>query len=117
MANEPKLTDQRPQERRRARNSLRLLIGGLVLGAAGFALVLWIIAMIVDQHYSALIYVLVAVIGGAVGMGILPLLSAAHHDGQDAGIVEQRRPGRADAPIEGAEAIDEGRATRSGEHI
>jgi hypothetical protein len=116
MDNEPKLDDPRPREQRRNRTSLSLLMGGMVLGAAIFAVVLWIIAMIVDQHYSALVYIIVAVVGGGVGLGLLPYLSLARQDGRDAEIVKQRRPGRADAPIEGAEAIDEGRAARSGGH-
>jgi hypothetical protein len=116
MDNEPKLDDPRPREQRRNRTSLRLLMGGMVLGAAIFAVVLWIIAMLVDQHYSALVYIIVAVVGGGVGLGLLPYLSLARQDGRDAEIVKQRRPGRADAPIEGAEAIDEGRAARSGGH-
>jgi hypothetical protein len=49
-------------------------------------------------------------------MGILPFLTLARQDGTDAEIVRRRRPGRADAPIEGAEAIDEGHAVRSGRH-
>jgi hypothetical protein len=116
MENEPKLDDPRPREQRRNRHSLALLSGGLVLGAAAFAVALWIIAMIVDQHYSALVYIIVAVVGGGVGMAILPFLSLARQDGRDAEIVKRRRPGPADAPIEGTEAIDEGRAVRSGDH-
>jgi hypothetical protein len=65
---------------------------------------------------SLLVYVVAAVIGSGVGMGLLPFLSLARQDGADAEIVRNRRPGRADAPIEGAEAIDEGRAVRSGGH-
>jgi hypothetical protein len=116
MDNEPKLDDPRPREHRRNRISLGLLGGGLVLGAVVFAVVLWVIAMIVDQHYSALVYIIVAFVGGGVGMGILPFLSLARQDGRDAEIVKQRSHGRADAPIEGAEAVDEGRAARSGGH-
>ncbi len=49
-------------------------------------------------------------------MGLLPFLSLARQDGEDAAIVRSRRAGAADAPIEGAEAIDEGRDVRSGGH-
>jgi hypothetical protein len=116
MENEPRLDDPRPREHRRNRSSLGLLGAGLVLGAGLCALALWIVAMIVDQHYSAIVYIIVAFVGGGVGMGLLPFLALARQDGRDAAIVKQRRPGRADAPIEGAEAIDEGRAVRSGGH-
>jgi hypothetical protein len=116
MANEPKLDDPRPREHRRNTSSLGHLIAGMVLGAAIFAVALWIIAMLVDQHYSALVYIIVAVVGSGVGLGLLPFLTLARQDGRDAEIVQQRRRGPADAPIEGAEAIDEGRAARSGGH-
>jgi hypothetical protein len=116
MDNEPKLDDPRPREHRRNKSSLGHLLAGMVLGAAIFAVVLWIIAMLVDQHYSALVYIIVAVVGSGVGLALLPFLSLARQDGRDAEIVNQRRPGRADAPIEGAEAIDEGHAARSGDH-
>ena len=114
--NEPTLQDPRPREQRRNRNSLRLLAGGALLGAAIFAVAVWIVGTIVGDGYSPLVYVVAAVVGGGVGMGLLPFLSLARQDGRDAEIVKNRRPGRADAPIEGAEAIDEGRAVRSGDH-
>jgi hypothetical protein len=115
MEREPKLVDPRPREQRSTKSSLETLIAGMLLGAAVFAVVFWIIAMLVDQHYSAPVYIIVAVVGSGVGMGLLPLLALARQDGRDAEIVGRRRRGRADAPIEGAEAIDEGRP-RSGGH-
>jgi hypothetical protein len=116
LENEPKLQDPRPREKARNRSSLALLSGGALLGAAAFALAVWIIGMIVGDSYSLLVYLVAAVVGGGVGMGLLPYLALERQDGADAEIVRNRRPGRADAPIEGAEAIDEGRAVRSGEH-
>jgi hypothetical protein len=116
MDNEPRLDDPRPREQRRNRISLGLLTAGLVLGAAAFALALWILSLIFDQHFGAVVYLIVAFVGGGVGMALLPYLTLARQDGRDAGIVRQRRRGRADAPIEGAEAVDAGRAVRSGDH-
>jgi hypothetical protein len=116
LENEPTLQDPRPREKTRNRSSLALLSAGALLGAAVFALAVWIIGMILGASYSLLVYLVAAVVGGGVGMGLLPFLSLARQDGADAEIVRNRRPGRADAPIEGAEAIDEGRAVRSGDH-
>jgi hypothetical protein len=116
LENEPRLQDPRPREKTRNRSSLLLLSAGALLGAAVFALAVWIIGMILGASYSLLVYLVAAVVGGGVGMGLLPFLSLARQDGTDAEIVRNRRPGRADAPIEGAEAIDEGRAVRSGDH-
>ena len=116
LENEPRLQDPRPREKTRNRSSLALLSAGALLGAAVFALAVWIIGMILGASYSLLVYLVAAVVGGGVGMGLLPFLSLARQDGTDAAIVRNRRPGRADAPIEGAEAIDEGRAARSGGH-
>jgi hypothetical protein len=116
MANEPKLGDPRPRERRRNRISLGLLSGGMALGAGLFALVFWIIAMLVGQDHSAVAYIVVAAVGAGVGAALLPYLTLVRQDGRDAEIVKRRRRGRADTPIEGAEAVDEGRTVRSGGH-
>lgn len=116
VGNEPKLQDPRPHEQRRNKSSLRLLSAGALLGAAIFAIAVWIVTLITDSGHTALVYIVAAVVGGGVGMGLLPFVSLAAQDGEDARIVGNRRPGRADAPIEGAEAIDEGRAVRSGGH-
>jgi hypothetical protein len=116
LENEPKLQDPRPRERKRNRSSLALLSAGALIGAAIFAIGVWIVGMVADNGYSTIVYVIAAVIGGGVGMGLLPFLALARQDGRDAEIVKSRRPGPADAPIEGAEAIDEGRAVRSGDH-
>jgi hypothetical protein len=116
MANDPRLDDPGPREHRRNRHSLGLLTGGMVLGAGLFALVLWIIAMSASQHYSAVAYVVVAAVGAGVGAALMTYLTLERQDGRDAEIVKRRRRGRADAPIEGAEAVDEGRAARSGGH-
>jgi hypothetical protein len=115
-ANEPTLQDPRPRERRRSRSSFRHLAGGALLGAALFALVAWGISMVTGDGFPVLLYVIALGVGSGVGMGLLPFLSLARQDGTDAEIVRRRTPGRADAPIEGAEAIDEGRAVRSGGH-
>jgi hypothetical protein len=116
MENEPKIESRNPRERRRNRVSLAHLSGGMVTGAAIFAGILAIIAQLVGQHYGAWTYVIIAIVGSGVGSGIAPLLALARQDGTDNDVVSDRRPGRADAPIEGAEAIDEGRAMRSGGH-
>ena len=116
MDNEPKLDSRNPRERRRNRVSLAHLGGGMVAGAAIFAGVLAIIAQVFGQHYGAWTYVIVAIVGSGVGSAIAPLIALARQDGTDNDIVSDRRPGRADAPVEGAEAIDEGRAVRSGDH-
>jgi hypothetical protein len=116
MENEPKLDSRNPRERRRNRVSLAHLSGGMVAGAAIFSGILAIIAQLVGQHYGAWTYVIIAIVGSGVGSGIAPLLALARQDGTDNDVVSDRRPGPADAPIEGAEAIDEGRAMRSGGH-
>jgi hypothetical protein len=110
------LQDPRPREQARSKRSLRLLAGGATLGAVLFAVVVQAISRVAHDHYSAIVYIVAAIIGGGVGMGLLPFLTLARQDGEDAAIVAARRPGPADAPIEGAEAIDEGRAVRSGGH-
>jgi hypothetical protein len=93
---------------RRNHATASLLAGGFVSGASLFALAVWVVSMIVGRHYSALVYVVAGVIGGGVGMGLLPYVSLVRSDGADAEIVASRgRRGRADAPIEGAEAVDE----------
>ncbi len=111
-----KLQDVRPRERRRDTHSLRLLLGGALLGAIVFALGVFVVGTIAGGGYPPVVYAVAAVIGGGLGMGLLPFVSLARQDGEDAAIVANRRPGPADAPIEGAEAIDEGRAVRSGRH-
>jgi hypothetical protein len=110
------LQDPRPREQARSKSSLRLLAGGALLGAALFAIVVLAVSRVSGDGYPAIVYIVAAVIGGGVGMGLLPFISLARQDGEDAAIVADRRPGPADAPIEGAEAIDEGRAVRSGGH-
>jgi hypothetical protein len=115
-ANEPTLQDPRPRERRRTRSSLGHLAGGALLGAGLFALVAWGISTVTDDGFPVILYLIALVVGSGVGLGILPFLSFARQDGTDAKIVKRRTPGPADAPIEGAEAIDEGRAVRSGGH-
>jgi hypothetical protein len=116
LETEPRLQDPRPREKRRNRRSLGLLSGGALVGAAVFALGVWIVSLVSGHGYALLAYFVAAAIGSGVGLGLLPYLTLARQDGTDATIVEQRRQGPADAPIEGAEAIDEGRAVRSGGH-
>jgi hypothetical protein len=114
MLHESKVGDQRPRERRRDRVAAHLLAAGATGGAALFAVAVWIVSLIDGIGYSALVYIVAAVIGGGVGLAILPFISLARSDGADAETVRHRgRRGRADAPVEGAEAIDDARAPRS----
>lgn len=107
LEHEVGLTDPRPRERKRDRATFGLIFLGAVGGAGIFALGVWIAAMLVDQHYSPFVYLLVGAIGAAVVPGILPYLSLARADGADAEVVRERgRRGRADAPVEGAQSVD-----------
>jgi hypothetical protein len=117
MEHEPRVGDPRPREVKRNHTAFGLLALGFVVGAALFALGVWIVSLIADRHYSTLVYIVAAVIGGGIGLGLFPYVSLARSDGADASIVKNRgRRGRADAPIEGAEAIDEGRVPRTAGH-
>jgi hypothetical protein len=109
MQHESRIGDQRPRERRRNRATGVLLAGGAVSGAVLFAVVVLIVRLIHGSGYSPLVYVVAAVVGGAIGLAILPYISLERADGADADAVRRRgRRGRADAPVEGAEATDAG---------
>jgi hypothetical protein len=111
LERESTLIDQRPREKRRNVATWGLWGIGIIAGGAVFALGLWIYALIAGRHYSAFPYLLVAAIGAGVLPGILPYPSLARSDGADADIVRHRgRPGQADAPIEGAQAVDSRRS-------
>jgi hypothetical protein len=111
LERESTLVDRRPREKKRNAATWGLWATGVVAGGAVFALGLWIYALIADRHYSAFPYLLVAAIGAGVLPGILPYLSLARSDGADAGVIRNRgRRGHADTPIEGAQAVDTGRA-------
>jgi hypothetical protein len=106
---ESALVDQRPREKKRDLATWGLWTFGVIAGGATFALGLFVYALVAGRHYSAFPYVLVAAIGAGVLPGLLPYLSLARSDGADANIVKGRdRRGRADAPIEGAQAVDTG---------
>jgi hypothetical protein len=112
LAHETTLIDQRPRERRRDRAFFSLVGLGMVGGAGAGALVVWVLAEIVGQHYSPFVYIVVAVIFAGVVAGIVPYLSLARSDGADAGAVASRgRRGAADAPLEGAQAADDARGS------
>ena len=98
---------------RRERNhrALHLLAIGMTAGFALFAAGVWVASLIGDRHFPVIAYLVVGVIGSGIGLVLLPYIALARSDGEDAGIVRRRsRRGRADAPVEGAEAADEGRA-------
>jgi hypothetical protein len=114
MQHESRVGDQRPRERRRNRMARGLLVGGAVGGAVLFAVVVLIVRLIDGNGYSPLVYIVAALVGGAIGLAILPFLSLERADGADADIVRGRgRRGQADAPLEGAEAADDGTRLRS----
>jgi hypothetical protein len=107
LEHESTLVDQRPREKKRDAATWGLWALGVVAGGAAFALGLFIYALVADRHYSVFPYLLFAAIGAGVLPGILPYLSLARSDGADAGIVRSRgRRGQADAPVEGAQAVD-----------
>ena len=113
MDNEPKLNDPRPREHRRNRARSGPL-AGMVLGAAIVALALWIIGMLVDQHTppsstSSSRSSAAASAWGSSRSSRSPGRTGEMRDRQ------QRRPGRADAPIEGPRRRRGARA-RSGDH-
>jgi hypothetical protein len=113
LQHEPKVGDQRGRERRRDSHSRGLLALGMLSGAVAFAVGVWIVSLFHDGGYRALVYIVAAVIGGGIGAGLLPFISLASQDGNDQDVVTARgRGGRADAPIEGAEAVDEGLVPR-----
>jgi hypothetical protein len=107
LEHESKIADPRPRERRRDRTALELLLLGAIVGAALFALAVWLIASLTDHHYPPLTYIVTGAIGGVLLATILPYLALARSDGSDARIVQQRDPGTADTPVEGAEATDQ----------
>jgi hypothetical protein len=109
LQHEPKVGDQRGRERRRDTHNRTLLTMGMLLGAILFVLGVWIVSLFHDGGYRALVYIVAAVIGSGIGAGLLPLVSLANQDGNDADAIKARgRRGPADAPLEGAEAVDEG---------
>jgi hypothetical protein len=111
LEHESALIDRRPREQKRDLATWSLWALGVVAGAAAFDLGLFIYASITDRHFTFLPYLLFAGIGAGVLPGILPYLSLARSDGADAGVVRRRgRRGQADAPVEGAQAVDTGRA-------
>lgn len=112
LEHESRLGDPRSRERRRDLTAVELLGLGAVSGAGLFALGAWLLAMIADRHYSALVYIIAAAIGAAALAVILPYLSLARSDGADASIVRRRASGGADTPADGAEAADQGWAAR-----
>lgn len=108
MLHEPKIGDQRPREQKRDANNRALLLAGIAAGAALFPLGVWIVTLFNGQGYSAFVYIVAAVVGGGVGSVLPPLISLERQDGADAEIVRTRRGrGRADAPVEGAQAADD----------
>jgi hypothetical protein len=110
LRHEPGLVDPKPRERRWTLATGGLWVLGVVAGAALFALCLWISALVFDQHYSVLAYLIVAGIGAGALPGLLPYIAVARADGEDAEIVKRRTGrGTADAPVDGAEAVDTGR--------
>jgi hypothetical protein len=113
MQHESRVGDQRPRERWRNRIAGRLLVGGAVGGAAVFAVVVLIVRLIHGAGYSPLVYIVAVLVGGSIGVAILPLFALERSDGADADIVRERgRRGQADAPLEGAEEADHGPALR-----
>jgi hypothetical protein len=110
LEHESKLIDPRRREKKRDLATWGLWSLGAVCGAGLFSFGFWIYATITGTHHSVFPYLLLAAIGAGVLPGLLPYLSLARSDGADANVVQQRgRRGRADAPVEGAEAVDTGR--------
>jgi MFS family permease len=107
LAHESTFVDHRPRERRRTAVFSTLHMGGFALGAGIGLIGTYVATLIADQHYSFLTYLIVAVVMGGVGMALTPFVSLARADGHDADVVRARRmTGSADAPLDGAEAID-----------
>ncbi len=110
LAHESRLEDQRPREKKRTRVTALLFVSGFAVGALLLVLVAWVASSMTDSDASLVVYLVAAFVGGGIGAALLPYVSLARADGDDAAIVRDRdRTGRADAPIEGAEAVDERR--------
>jgi hypothetical protein len=108
---EPRIGDQRPRERRINKHVRLLGIAGSLVGAVVFAVMLWLIGLVSGRSGGLMFYLFAIGLGLIVGAMLLPYLTLARADGGDARLVSQRaRIGRADAPIEGAQQVDNERA-------
>jgi hypothetical protein len=94
--------------------AFRLLVIGLVCGFGIADLAVWAASLLGDGHYPVIAYLVTGVIGGVIGLVLLPYTALARSDGDDDVVVKRRRRGRADTPPEGAEAVDEGRTAAAG---
>jgi hypothetical protein len=96
-----------PAHRRRRRRVTPPI--GILAGAAVGVLVVVAIA-ILDSGVTPVVYLGAAVLGGVVGLVLALLIPAELDDGDDDAHAARHehgdRPGRADAPIEGAHARD-----------
>jgi hypothetical protein len=106
LQHETRLIDPDPRERKWELETWTLWVLGGLAGAALFALGLWVFGLIFDDGYSGWAYVIVAGIGAGVGAGLLPYVAVERADGDDEEIAEGNGRGSADAPVEGAEALD-----------
>jgi hypothetical protein len=83
---------------------------GAVAGPILFAAGAWLVGTITGHNWSLDVYLIAAVLGVGIGMGLVTYMSLAFQpDDDDVAAGLRHRRGRADAPIEGAEAVDEGR--------
>jgi hypothetical protein len=90
---------------------LASLGSGAVIGPLAFAAGVWIVGTITGHNWSLDVYLIAAVLGIGIGMGLVTYVSLAWQpDDDDVAAGLRGRRGRADAPLEGAEAVDEGRA-------
>jgi hypothetical protein len=95
----------------RQRRRLVFPVAGAVVGVVAALIIAWAINTFVNGHWEGGAYVGAAFVGLVAGPVLGGLIAATRDDGEDDEIAYTGPAGRADAPVEGAEAEDLQRST------